>query len=167
MGTENTATGYQALAFNTTATGNTANGYQALSSNTTGEFATAIGSLALLHNITGDGNTAIGRATLFSNTSGSNNVALGNGAGQTLTTGDDNIDIDNIGVAGESSTIRIGTFQTAAYLAGIAGRPWARVELPVTWTITVSWACFSLHADSRRTSLIWAMPVRRCWPFVP
>jgi hypothetical protein len=122
MGTENTATGYQALAFNTTATGNTANGYQALSSNTTGEFATAIGSLALLHNITGDGNTAIGRATLFSNTSGSNNVALGNGAGQTLTTGDDNIDIDNIGVAGESSTIRIGTFQTAAYLAGIAGQ---------------------------------------------
>jgi hypothetical protein len=107
-----------------TASFNTANGYQALFSNTTDDFDTGTGSLGLFHNITGVGNTAIGRAALFSNTSGSNNIALGNGAGQSLTTGDDNIDIDNLGVAGESGTIRIENIigHTATYLAGIAGQ---------------------------------------------
>jgi hypothetical protein len=38
-----------------------------------------------------------------------------------LTTGHDNIDIGNNGVAGESSTIRIGASQTATFIAGIRG----------------------------------------------
>jgi hypothetical protein len=122
-GTQNTAAGYQALVFNTVGDSNTATGYQALFSNTTGAFDTATGSIALFGNITGEGNTAIGHGALFSNTSGSNNTALGNGAG-TLTTGDDNIEIGNIGVPGESGTIRIGNnlTTTATYLAGIAGQ---------------------------------------------
>src|SRR5215208_965079 len=40
----------------------------------------------------------------------------------------------------------------------LRARPWGQAEPPVTWTMTVSWACFSQHADSRRTLLIWAMP---------
>ena len=44
-------------------------------------------------------------------------------AGRNLTTGDNNIDIGNVGVAGESSNIRIGTVgtQTATFIAGIHG----------------------------------------------
>jgi hypothetical protein len=46
---------------------------------------------------------------------------LGFRAGSNLTTGNNNIDIGNLGVAGESSTIRIGLFQTSTYIAGISG----------------------------------------------
>jgi len=48
---------------------------------------------------------------------------LGFKAGRNLTTGNNNIDIGNMGVAGESNTIRIGTTgtQTATFIAGISG----------------------------------------------
>jgi hypothetical protein len=48
---------------------------------------------------------------------------VGHRAGFALTSGSRNIDISNNGVAGESSTIRIGTVgdQTATYIAGIYG----------------------------------------------
>ena len=36
-----------------------------------------------------------------------------------LTTGNDNIDIGHVGVASESNTIRIGTSQSATYVAGV------------------------------------------------
>ena len=57
------------------------------------------------------------------NTSGSNNIALGKAAGFKLTTGKNNIDIGSQGVAGESSTIRIGAKSTQknTYIAGISG----------------------------------------------
>jgi len=42
-------------------------------------------------------------------------------AGVNLTTGNNNIDIDNLGVAGESNTIRIGTQQTTTFIKGISG----------------------------------------------
>jgi hypothetical protein len=45
----------------------------------------------------------------FRNTTGSTNIALGLFADGNLTTGSNNIDIDNAGVADESTTIRIGT----------------------------------------------------------
>ena len=53
------------------------------------------------------------------NETGNNNVALGMDAGA-ATDGSDNILIDNIGVAGESGIIRIGTdgIHTKTYLAG-------------------------------------------------
>jgi hypothetical protein len=101
---ENTAFGAAALLFNATGNNNTANGGDALSSNTTGGDNTAIGSVALLHN-----------------TTGSFNIALGAAAGFSLTTGNSNIDIGNAGVAGESNTIRIGSTQTRAFIAGILG----------------------------------------------
>ena len=120
-GGNNTANGVQALKNNTTSFQNTANGVQALLSNTTGDDNTANGVAALLSNTTGDSNTANGVAALFSNTTGTGNIALGYSAGFNLTTGNNNIDIGNNGVAAEASTIRIGSSQTRAFIAGIRG----------------------------------------------
>jgi len=74
-------------------------------------------------NTTGSNNTGVGFNALGSNTSGNANIALGVNAGSALTLGGNNIDIGNLGVAGESSTIRIGTSpsQTKAFIAGIRG----------------------------------------------
>jgi hypothetical protein len=138
-GDENTATGVAALLLNTTGGGNTANGAFALFSNITGSFNTANGAFALFsntagngniatgidalhYNTIGNGNTANGGQALLSNTTGNGNIALGFNAGLNLTTGDNNIDIGNVGVAGESGTIRIGDSQTATYIAGIFGQ---------------------------------------------
>jgi Chaperone of endosialidase len=137
-GDQNTATGASALLSNTAGDFNTANGYQALFNNTTGNFNAAIGASALLNNTIGGRNTGIGRSALsfnttgsfntangyqalFSNTTGNFNIALGRNAGASLTTGDSNIDIGNLGVAGESATIRIGDSQTKTFIAGISG----------------------------------------------
>jgi len=122
-GSFNTALGSQTLVYNTAGANNTAAGYQALAFNTNGDYNTANGYHALFSNTTGDGNTAIGNGALNSNTSGGNNIALGNGAG-IFTTGDDNIDIGNLGVAGESGIMRIGSnvTTTATYIVGIAGQ---------------------------------------------
>jgi hypothetical protein len=109
-GTENTATGYQALYSNTqsynTATGyqalysnvfgssNTANGEQALYSNTKGANNTATGTGALYSNTLGNANTATGAFALFSNTYGGEynggNTATGTAALYSNTTGDQN-----------------------------------------------------------------------------
>jgi hypothetical protein len=58
---------------------------------------------------------------LQNNTTGSDNIAVGSFAGINLTTGSSNIDIGNIGVAAETNTIRIGSAQAAAFIAGIRG----------------------------------------------
>jgi hypothetical protein len=122
-GSANVATGSQALQSNTTGIHNTANGFEALFFTTTGNHNTADGDNALVRNTTGNFNTANGAHSLFFNTTGSSNIALGFTAGFNLTTGDNNIDIGNVGVAGESTTIRIGTAgtHTAAFIAGIHG----------------------------------------------
>ena len=116
----NVAVGSSALSDNTTGIANTAVGRRALLSNISGGNNTAIGHQALLDNTTGDNNTALGKDALLNN-SGSFNIALGRGAGVSLTTGDSNIDIGNAGVAAESNTIRIGSTQTRAFIAGILG----------------------------------------------
>jgi len=66
-----------------------------------------------------------GFSALDANTTGNGNIALGSLAGASLTTGSNNIDIGNAGLAGESSTIRLGTIgtQTATFIAGISGVP--------------------------------------------
>jgi hypothetical protein len=122
-GTLNTATGVQALQSNTTGSFNTASGFSALNGNTTGTLNTASGLAALYQNTTGFNNTASGFAALFNNTTGHGNIAFGVSAGANLTTGSNNIDIGNVGVGGESATIRIGTVEThtATFIAGISG----------------------------------------------
>jgi hypothetical protein len=117
----NVADGVQALAANTTGYDNTATGFKALGLNTTGFDNTANGYSALELNTAGGNNTASGFGALSQNTIGNGNIGLGIYGGAALTTGDNNIDIANVGVAGESNTIRVGTGQTATYIAGISG----------------------------------------------
>src|SRR6266545_2179638 len=119
-GDNNTGFGRDALSSNTTGFGNTATGTQTLFSNTTGVGNTATGVTALESNTTGGSNTAIGVEALQS-TTGSGNIGVGITAGVNLTTGSNNICIGNSGVAGESGTIRIGTAQTATFVAGVNG----------------------------------------------
>jgi hypothetical protein len=124
-GALNTAIGDNALLFNTVGFQNTVVGGWALVNNT-GNANVAIGSLAAYSNFTGGGNTAVGEQALFDNQSGNYNIALGFAAGE-RTTGSNNILIGDIGVEGESNTIRIGGNkfgggpQTAAFIAGISG----------------------------------------------
>ena len=137
-GSDNTATGFAALGLNTIGTFNVADGMWALYGNKTGVQNTATGYLALTNsnadrntatgysalssNTGGNNNTANGVGALLQNTTGSSNIALGYRAGGELTIGFHNIDIGNVGVAGESSTIRIGSAdQTATFIAGISG----------------------------------------------
>ena len=120
-GSFNTALGSQTLV-NNTGFLNTAVGYQALFYNTTSETNTAVGCYSQWSNTAGDGaNTSIGYKSLYNNT-GAENIGIGQFAGNDLTTGDRNICIGNEGVAAEGYTTRIGTYQTAIYLAGIAGQ---------------------------------------------
>jgi Chaperone of endosialidase len=88
-GTQNTASGAYALQKNTSGSQNTASGVFALQSNTTGSANTASGYEALTVNTTGNDNTATGDfALLFNN--GNNNTASGGGALQNNTTGNNN-----------------------------------------------------------------------------
>ena len=118
-GNANTAVGAGTLDLNH-ADNNTAVGTAALLLNTIGAGNTAVGVAAMELNSTGINNTANGAFALF-NITGNGNIALGANAGVNLTTGDDNIDIGNIGVAGESSMIRIGDLAVheGIFLAGI------------------------------------------------
>jgi hypothetical protein len=117
-GSFNTAEGVQALFSNTSGFYNTANGAFALGYNTNGAFNTAEGAEALLFNTSGSENTASGQSALYSNTIGSFNIAVGFLAGLNNTTGSSNIDIGNQGAATDTNIIRIGSGQTATYLAG-------------------------------------------------
>lgn len=122
-GIYNTAYGAFALVFNLVGNYNTADGLNALAHNTSGDANTGIGVSALFNNDTGSKNTANGILALENNTTGNNNIALGFNAGSNLTTGSNNVDIGNVGSAGESNTIRIGTvgIQTNTFVAGIQG----------------------------------------------
>jgi hypothetical protein len=101
-GDRNTATGYGVL-WGNSADNNTGDGYGALFRNTTGSC-----------------NTAIGFSALINNRTGINNIAVGCEAGS-LATGSNNIYIGNLGVAGESNTIRIGdpAIHQNAFVAGL------------------------------------------------
>jgi hypothetical protein len=120
-GTRNTANGAGAMVFNSTGNDNSVVGYFSMYNNDTGDSNSAVGSDTLLSNVSGDCNVAVGESALVMNTTGSDNIAVGCGAGSLATTGNNNIYIGNIGVAGESNTIRIGdpAIQTKAFIAGI------------------------------------------------
>jgi BclA C-terminal domain len=126
-GIQNTAVGSGALSSNAApgnpgeSSANGAVGMKALFSNTTGSGNDAFGVEALFSNTTGNCNVALGNAALLSNSTGSDNIALGCAAGSLATTGDNNIYIGNLGVAGESNTIRIGdpAIHQNVFLGGI------------------------------------------------
>lgn len=116
---DNTAIGYRALNVSTVSQ-LTAIGALSLSVNSTGLRNTAVGYNTLSSNIIGNDNTALGHHALISVT-GTGNIGIGSAAGSLLTTGSRNINIGNVGAAGESETIRIGTTQTRNFQAGIDG----------------------------------------------
>ncbi len=89
-GVSNTASGNAALYSNTGGYNNAASGNYALYSNTTGSYNTASGTDALYFNTTGTNNVAGGYRSLYSNTTGSYNNAYGNQALYANTTGGDN-----------------------------------------------------------------------------
>jgi trimeric autotransporter adhesin len=119
----NTAIGANALISNVLGSGNTADGVNALLLNTNGAANTAIGVSALSNNTLYSGNTAFGYQALTKKSVGNFNLALGYQAGFNLTSGGNNIYLSNIGIAAESSTIRIGTStnQTRTFMAGVRG----------------------------------------------
>jgi hypothetical protein len=119
-GLVNTAVGSGTLNANTTGSANSGFGVGALNSNTTGGNNTAIGFQALFGVTTANNNTAVG-ANALGNASGAGNTALGRLAGYNITTGTNNIDIGNNPPGNESNTIRIGSTQTKAFLAGVNG----------------------------------------------
>ncbi len=120
-GSSNVALGRSALSANTTASKNTAVGTHALLSNSTGYDNVAVGYAALQTNTAGYGNVALGKYALLMNTMGTGNIAIGSLAGGNVTTTSNNIFIDNDGVAGDASKIRIGDTQTEAFIRGIHG----------------------------------------------
>jgi len=131
-GTFNVAVGKGALAANTTGVHNIAVGYNSLVVNTTGADNTVLGYNALVANTTGVQNTAIGSGVGAAITTGTNNIIVGYNAGGTLTTGSGNIYINaNAGAAAETNTTRIGTSQTACFVAGIFGATVIIGGLPV------------------------------------
>jgi len=119
-GVGNTGLGWYSLFANSIGSYNTAIGAGALDLNN-GDNNTATGVAALLLNTSGIQNTANGSFALYNNSAGGGNIAIGYYAGSALTTGNNNIAIGNIGVAGESNTIRIGdlAIHTGIFLAGI------------------------------------------------
>jgi hypothetical protein len=123
----NTAVGVAALLLNTTGGGNTAVGQGALFRNTVGADNVAVGDNALFSltsTVAGDvdNNVAIGAGALANVTEGDFNIAIGFNAGVNLTSGSQNIYIDSDGFPTEVLTIRIGSPQSATYIAGISGQ---------------------------------------------
>ena len=102
-GVGNTADGAFSLSANTSANYNTAVGYQVLLSNTTGFSNTASGTAALQANSTGPNNTAFGANALYSNTVGKGNAAQGVNALYNNTTGIRNLGIGSNALYGNST----------------------------------------------------------------
>lgn len=103
---------------------NTGLGFSSLSSLTSGLFNTGIGSQAGLNLSSGSNNTLLGAEVAVNLLSGSSNIIIGNEAGNNYVAAEsDNIILDNDGVVGDNTTIRIGEegFHTRAFMAGING----------------------------------------------
>jgi hypothetical protein len=124
-GVQNTAVGRSALVETTSGGGNSCVGFQAGSGITSGTYNTSLGSQTL-YVITGSYNTCVGA------NAGSAYVAAESS----------NISIGNIGVVGESNTIRIGTQgagngqQNKAFVAGVASVSVANTNMVTIDTTT-------------------------------
>jgi trimeric autotransporter adhesin len=113
-GTNNTFVGQGSG--NTTITGinTTGIGLNSLSAVTSGNANTFVGSASGSGLTTGTRNTGVGFSSLLLTTTGTDNIVLGYTAGQSFTGADSsNIAIGNVGVAGQSNTIRLGDYGTS------------------------------------------------------
>ena len=91
QGSGNVANGYQAMYTNAQGSGNIADGYQALYGNTQGSNNEAVGYQAMQKNLTGGENAAFGNYALQNNGSGNYNVAIGGGTLQNNGAGQQNV----------------------------------------------------------------------------
>ena len=116
-GSYNNASGSEALYFNTTGSGNVATGRYALRGNTLGNQNTAIGEGAMTFSFKGSENTAIGSTALYNNGCGSFNSAFGSNAlNKTYSTCDGSLGKGsyNTGIGHSAlSTNRRGSYNTA------------------------------------------------------
>lgn len=132
-GIENTGLGHSALTALTTGSYNTAIGVDALDDTAGGSGNVALGAHAFNDGTTGSYNTVIGTFTSGAGSwNGSYNVVVNggsNGIGLLPLNGAEssNVLLNNIGVLGESNTLRIGTTgagngqQSRAFIAGVDG----------------------------------------------
>jgi len=121
----NTATGYEALYFNTSGNFNTANGLKALYDNTASNN-TATGFEALVSNTTGRANTAVGNQALYSNLTGALNTAVGDLAGPDTNSSNlsNSTAIGTYATVSENNALVLG--QTTA---GSPGNAWVNVGI--------------------------------------
>ena len=127
-GNNNSSIGYNSLVACTTSANNVAAGSGALSAQTTGTGQNVAVGYNSLNLCTGNGNTALGALSGAALVGGSSNCLIGYNAGSAYTAAESsNICIGNVGVAGESNTIRIGTDgsgvgqQNTCFFSGIFG----------------------------------------------
>ena len=132
-GTWNTGIGTGAGRVCASCSENVAVGGEALRSTTASAANVAVGRRSMQLTTAGSSNTGLGYWTLYSNKIGDRNLAIGGTAGF-WTTGSDNILIANVGVTGESHTIRLGddTFHDRTFVAGVAGVPVSGSQVLVT-----------------------------------
>jgi hypothetical protein len=112
----NTATGYVALASNSSGTQNSAFGNGALNTNSSGANNTAIGYYAQVFNTTGGNNTSLGVQALYSNTTASNNTAVGYISLYSNTTGASNTAFGHQSLySNTTGTLNVALGPTASY----------------------------------------------------
>jgi collagen type VII alpha len=118
--------------FNTIgANGNTALGAATLPI-VTGSSNTACGLISGNAITSGSNNSLFGNGSGSAITTGGTNTCLGNNAGSAITTTSGNTFIDNVGVVGDTNTIRIGNGATRNFNAGIRNvTPDANDAIPV------------------------------------
>ncbi len=122
--TSNVAIGYQSMVSASQAMGCIGIGYRTLQNVTTGTDNIGIGWNSLILSQDGISNVAVGVQSLDTIVSGNSNVAIGYQAGKALTTNDSSnilIGANVAGTAGDNTTTRIGTGQTACFVSGIFG----------------------------------------------
>ena len=131
IGSSNVALGWNSLAHNTGGTANIGIGSGTLFRTEIGRDNVAIGHQALGSNQFGNANIGLGVRSLFNLNTGGANVAFGVNSGFSLTDGSDNILISNPGRPVENQTIRIGSSQQRAFMAGIHSTDVGSSALPV------------------------------------
>ncbi len=120
-GSSNVFVGATAGRFNTTGAQNTMLGTGSGLNNSTGTNNVFVGQAAGELNKTGSSNTYVGANVGGANSDGSSNTFLGANAGSSVTAGSNDILIASPGAGNEDQTIRIGSSQTSAFIAGISG----------------------------------------------
>lgn len=104
---------------------------------TTGNYNSTLGGLALSRLTDGSTNVAVGTGSLEFLVHGNGNTALGYNSGSNYTGSEaGNLLLDHTGVLGESDATHIGSSQTTAFIAGVAGVTVANTNFVTIDTVT-------------------------------